>query len=231
MSTAMLMQTSHAFGQLSVTPPEEEALIEGVRRDPPDQAALDALVRRQWPRLFARCRMLTHDPEAAGELAQETWCRVLQARHRLDPLGNVSAYLAVIATNLWRDRARAARRAGALWEDHLWSLDTADPAEYGEPRALAHVVPDPASLHAEERAHLSMDIDRALAKLTPRAREVLVARFIDGESAAEIGRRYGRTEQTVTSWLRQAAGEMRRHLMDARVGRVGASGTGVHAHA
>lgn len=212
MTPGMAMRVRRAPRPAPVPSHADAALIEAVRRDPPDQAALDVLVRRQWPRLFARCRMLTQDAEAAGDLAQETWCRVLQARRRLDPLGNLSAYLAVVATNLWRDRARAARRAGSLSNDHLSSLDAVGAGERGEHRALADIVPDPASLDADEQANLSMDIDRALARLAPRARDVLLARYVDGESAAEIGRRYGRTEQTITAWLRQAVAEMRRLL-------------------
>jgi RNA polymerase sigma-70 factor, ECF subfamily len=212
MTTGMAAHRRRVPVPMEVPAHSDEALIEAVRRDPPDQAALDVLARRQWAKLFARCRMLTQDAEAAADLAQDTWCRVLRARRRLDPLGNLSAYLAVVATNLWRDRARTARRAGSLSNDHLSSLDAVGVGEHGEHRSLADVLPDPASLDADEQALLSMDIDRALASLTPRARDVLLARYVDGESAAEIGRRYGRTEQTVTAWLRQAATQMRRQL-------------------
>jgi hypothetical protein len=43
-------------------------------------------------------------------------------------------------------------------------------------------------------------------------RDVLLARYLDDESAAEIGRRYGRTEQTITGWLRQAIRQVREPL-------------------
>ena len=68
------------------------------------------------------------------------------------------------------------------------------------------------SRDAEEHKLLALDIDRALEELEPRLRDVLVARFITGESAAEIGRRYGRTEQTVTGWIREAIRQMKLHL-------------------
>jgi RNA polymerase sigma-70 factor, ECF subfamily len=192
--------------------PIDVALIDAVRRDPPDAAALDALVRRHWRKLFARCRMLTPDRDAARDLAQEAWVRVLQARHRLEPRGNFPAYLAIIATNLWRDHTRTARRNGPLAAERLSSLDAVLSNEHGDQGTLGDVVPDPHSLDAESRQSLSIDVDRALARLSPRARDVLVARYIEGESAAEIGRRYGRTEQSVTSWLRQALEEMRQAL-------------------
>jgi transposase len=35
---------------------------------------------------------------------------------------------------------------------------------------------------------------------------------VDGESAATIAERFDRTQQTITAWLRQAAGEMREYF-------------------
>src|SRR5687768_15153591 len=63
-------------------------LINGVRREPPDDSALDALVARYWKPLFARCEMLTLDKDSASDLAQETWLRMLRARKTLEPDGN-----------------------------------------------------------------------------------------------------------------------------------------------
>jgi len=45
---------------LDVTAWSDAWLIAAVRRDPPDEAALDALVDRYWKALFGRCQMLTH---------------------------------------------------------------------------------------------------------------------------------------------------------------------------
>jgi RNA polymerase sigma factor (sigma-70 family) len=187
-------------------------LIAAVRRDPPDEAALDALADRYWRPLFGRCRLVTLNQEKASDLAQEAWCRVLRARHRLDPEGNFPAYLAATAMNIWRDWHRSARRAGPMADHRLASLDAAPPGAEGRRLPLAEAVPDLASLDAEERNALKLDIDEALGRLSPRSREVLVARFLAGESCADIGRRHGRTEQTISSWVRQALEEMRQHL-------------------
>lgn len=190
-------------------------LINAVRREPPDEVALDALVTRYWKTLFARCQMLTLDREAASDLAQEAWLRVLRARRSLEPDGNFHAYIVTVATNLWRDRNRTARRAGAMADSRLASLDAADP-DHGEPMALVDVVPDATTLSMDEQVLLKMDIDRALQRLSPHLRDVLVSRFVAGESAAEIGRRYSRTEQTISSWIREAVREMRIHLGELR---------------
>ena len=84
----------------------------------------------------------------------------------------------------------------------------------GESAGLADVLPDLSSLQTGEQTLLKLDIDQALERLTPLLREVLVARFLTGESAAEIGRRFGCTEQTISAWVREAIREMKLHLAE-----------------
>ena len=184
-------------------------LVAAVRRDEPDAAALDVLANRYWKPLFARCHLLTLNHEKANDLAQQAWCRLLKARQGLKPGGNFPAYLMTVATNLWRDSQRAARRAGPLSDDQIASLDQALSADDDGDAVLLDVLPDLNSLKEKERTLLKLDIDRALARLTPHLREVLIARFITGESCAEIGLRYERTEQTVSGWVREAIREVK----------------------
>src|SRR5437899_2005722 len=131
------------------------------------------------------------------------------ARQGLKPGGNFPAYLVTIATNLWRDSARRARRAGPMSEERLASLDQPLSLEDADDAVLLGVLPDLNSLREEEQTLLKLDIDRALERLTPHLREVLIARFIADESCAEIGVRYKRTEQTVSGWVRQAIRELK----------------------
>jgi RNA polymerase sigma factor (sigma-70 family) len=194
-------------------------LIFSVQSEPPDERALEVLVARYWDSVFARCQMLTLNRERAFDLAQETWCRLLRNRRALKVDGNFPAYLATIATNLFRDSYRAARRAGPLGEHQLISLES--PIEYEEEGAvfLVNILPDLKSLRTEELAHLKLDMDAALFRLGPLLREVLVARYIDGESCAEIGARHGRTEQTISGWIRAALRQMKAYLEEPEPGR------------
>jgi len=191
-------------------------LINAVRRDPPDEDALSALVDRYWKTLFARCRLLAVDRESASDLAQEAWLRVLRARRSLEPDGNFHGYIITIATNLWRDRNRVAQRAGAA-VGSMASLDASTTNAGGETITLVDVVPDPRTLSIDDQILLEMDLDQGLARLSPHLRDVLVSRFVTGESAAEIGQRYSRTEQTVTGWIREAVREMKAYLTESHI--------------
>lgn len=187
-------------------------LINAVRREPPDEDALNALVDRYWKPLYARCRMLTLDGESARDLAQEAWLRVLRARLSLQPDGNFHAYIMTIATNLWRDANRTILRAGPIADNRMASLESSIADDGEESIALSSIVADPRTLSADDQLLLEMDLDDALSRLEPRLRDVLVSRYINEESAAEIGQRYGRTEQAITGWIREAIRQMKINL-------------------
>jgi RNA polymerase sigma factor (sigma-70 family) len=187
-------------------------LVAAIRRDPPDTEALDELAHRHWKSLFGRCQMMALNREEAKDLAQEAWCRLLRARSNLKPEKNFPAYLHTIAKNVWRDRCRSERRAGPMADNRMASLDT-ELADDDDPTVVvSDAVPDLASIASEAQALLKADVDHALEQLDPVLREVLVARFLTGESCAEIGRRHGRTEQTISGWVRQAVREMQSYF-------------------
>jgi RNA polymerase sigma-70 factor (ECF subfamily) len=192
-------------------------LVAAVRHDPPDVSALDALAARHWKPLFGRCQMLTVDRQLADDLAQQAWCKLLRTRQRLKPGGNFPAYITTIATNLWRDSYRSAKRAGPLADHRLVALDATLPADDGDELTFVDALPDFNALQAIEHKILTMDMDHALEKLPPLLRDVLTARYLTGESCAEIGQRHGRTEQTISAWVREAMRQMKMQLEESRV--------------
>ena len=194
----------------------DDRLVAAVRSENPDEAALEVLVNRYWKTLFGRCQLLVLDPQKASDLAQETWCRLLRARRGLKPDGNFPAYLTTIASNLWRDSQRSARRAGPMAENRMPSLNAPIGNDDGERLVLADALPDLNSHDTIEHRLLAMDIDQALGQIAPVLRTVLVARFLNGESCAEIGKRFGRTEQTISSWVRAAVRQIRIYLQEAK---------------
>jgi RNA polymerase sigma factor (sigma-70 family) len=197
------------------TQPDSE-LVAAIRGDPPDEEALDELARRHWQALFARCQLMTLNRETAADVAQEAWCRLLRSRGNLRPDGNFAAYLGTIALNIWRDRCRAETRAEGMAERRMASLDASVTDVDGDAVALSDAIPDLHALEAEQQARLMLDIDEALERLSPVLRSVLVARFLVGESCAEIGRRHGRTEQTITGWIRRAVLDLKLYLQESR---------------
>lgn len=211
-SPAYPLPTFHARRDSSKASWPDAWLINSIRREPLDEAALNILVTRYLRQLFVRCRKLTPDSDAACDLAQDSWLRVLRARGTLKPDGNFRAYLMTIATNLSRNRHRDARRAGAMADDRLESLDANDGYDDDQPLTLMDIVTKPERLSPADQLLLKLDVNNALERLRPHLRDALVSRFLTGESAAEIARRCDRTQQTISNWIREAVREMRVHL-------------------
>ncbi len=206
------------FQQVETWP--DEWLIAAIGGESPDTMAFDALVKRYGNILFARCQYLTGNRTAAADLSQDAWTRILRSRHCLKPGGNFPGYLQMVATNLWRDNLRSICRAGNMATTNLASLHEALPGG-DDDFVLMDTLSDAKASSQNERALLSMDINQAIAKLPPSLRDVLVARYFIGESCLEIGRSYGRTQQTINSWIRLAIRKLKTHLEDREGAAVG----------
>ena len=107
------------------------------------------------------------DPHLAEEIVQETFVRVLRHRERLET-GNSRNWVTTIATNLMIDARRRRSR-----ENYL-----ADTSE----RELACALPD----RSPETLARTGNEYELLAGLNERFRRILEARYLHGESPAEV---------------------------------------------
>ncbi|MDH3212146.1 MAG: sigma-70 family RNA polymerase sigma factor [Myxococcales bacterium] len=153
--------------------------------------AFEALFERYRPRLFGFLVRRCGDSAAAEDLFQETWLRLVRARDRFDPGRRFSTWLFQIANNLCRDRAR--RLA----------------VESRESKAMqAQIEPDrpgvPPPQHELRRA-----LERRLAALPDRLREVLLLRYYHDLSEREIAAIAGVPPGTVKSRLHAAIRALR----------------------
>lgn len=113
--------------------PTDEELLQRVREGDPE--ALEGLVRRYHRPLLHFAVRFLNDPDAADDVVQETFLRVLQAAGRWRPTAKVSTWLYAIAANLCRDELKRARRGQEeSWEQREEEL--ADPAPSPETQAL-----------------------------------------------------------------------------------------------
>ena len=83
---------------------ESRGLVRGLRRRDPD--LLDELITRYHYRLLRYLWALTGSREAAEDLFQETWMRVLERGHQYSPRWKFETWLFAIARNLAIDQLR-----------------------------------------------------------------------------------------------------------------------------
>jgi RNA polymerase sigma-70 factor (ECF subfamily) len=172
---------------------DERELIRRWRQG--DAAAFAALVRR-WQAPLGRllCR-LVGSAEAAGDLSQEVFLRLWQARDRYRETGAFHAWLYQIALNVARD---AARRQVRRPEQLVPVPDTADPW------------PSPPVATADREAAAA--VTEAVALLPHPLREALVLRHYEGLRFEDMARMLRTPSSTLKSRFAAALDRVRLHL-------------------
>jgi len=167
-------------------------------------APVDLAVERT--RLVRLCAQITGNSQVAEDLAQETLSEAWRHRSKLrDPAGS-AAWLSAIARHVCRHWARRYGR------DRAHVLPSGDDHEHPSLSQDALVAGD--DLEGElERAELVALLDRALARLPPTTRRVLVERYSAESPHAEIAARLGMTEGAVKVSLHRGKRALRRVLL------------------
>lgn len=143
----------------------DDPRLERVRRG--DRAAFERFYRDQVGRVYGLCLRLTRDRGQAEEMTQEVFVRAWQHRAKLSGAAHARNWLHRVALNLYRNRLRRLAQRGA-------------PLQLDEERP-------PASRRRDPGGGLRTDLERAVASLPDRAREVLVLHDVLGYRHAEIG--------------------------------------------
>jgi RNA polymerase sigma-70 factor (ECF subfamily) len=163
-------------------------------------AAASELVRRYERPVFNLIDRLVQERAVAEELAQDTFLKVFRSLHTFDPRLRLSAWILRIAHNTALDYLRRRRPV-------MLSLD-----EAGDDGTLALVdrLPDPGALpdRVVEHRRTGEAIDRALDRLRPAYREVIVLRYQEGLDYEEIAAVTGRPVGTVKTFLHRARREL-----------------------
>lgn len=164
-----------------------------------DNAAYSALYDHFERSIYALCRQLLGDSDAARDAVQETFVTVWQNLPRLRHPEAFATWLRGAAVNACRWHRRKARRTVS------WPT-TPD----GEPEALPADDATPAEAHLREE--LSGQVRQALSKLSEPHREVVVLHHLQGLPLEDIAATLGVAVGTVKSRLGRARGHLERLL-------------------
>lgn len=157
----------------------------------------DALFRLCSKDLWAFLRRRVASSETAADLAQEAFYRLMRNGGKAAP-DDARAYLFRTAANLAIDHRRAIRRSRI---------------ESGEEAAIA-AYPDPApnaEAHSLSREELAL-LERAIADLPPRGREIFILHKLEGLSYGEIAERLRISKNTVMVHMTRSLAQCRAAL-------------------
>jgi RNA polymerase sigma-70 factor, ECF subfamily len=147
-----------------------------------DEETFRAFYERTARSVWTYLSRLSGDPQAADDLLQEAYYRLLRARVTWQSEAHRRAYLFRIATNLVRDRHR---RAVASPTVQIGERDVASDRDPGA---------------ADRR----VDLDRAMGRLRPRERALLWLAYGVGQPHTEIADALGVTTGSIKPLLFRA---------------------------
>lgn len=146
---------------------DEAWLLARFRRG--DEAAFETLYRRQERRLYAFALRLTQRPETAADLSQEVFAKVWENRSKIESLDHLARWLRRVVANDWINQLRRER-----------PLELDAEREDGEPVFVLTARP-------ERDSAARVDLERAMAGLSPRLRAVFLLFDVHGHGHDEIG--------------------------------------------
>jgi RNA polymerase sigma-70 factor, ECF subfamily len=147
------------------------------------EAGFERLCRDEYAAVVRAAWLITGDREEAVDIAQEAFARAYERWRQVARLDRPAAWLQRVAGNLalsWRRRQRVRSRAHRA----------------PTPPPLAETLPDP-------------DLMRALDRLTPAQRAVIVLRYLCDQSIEDVARALGKRPGTVRALTSQGLGRLR----------------------
>ena len=187
-----------APGEYLTTPSIVDAALEG--DGPPAGAAVDiaGLFREHNAALLRFAAAKLGSEQEARDVAQEAYVRLLQL-DRPETIGYLRAFLFKITANLAMDRLRARRRAPpaqTVSEEDLVAFELSPERQCAGQEMIAI-------------------LNRALAELPLKCREILVLHRLEGLSRAEIAERMGLGERMVRLYMARALEHLHRRFDEA----------------
>jgi RNA polymerase sigma-70 factor (ECF subfamily) len=160
-----------------------------------DEQALGQIYDAYFERLYRYAYRFVGDAESAQDIAAETLQRLLEAlRDRRAP-NHLGAWLYRVAHNLAMDQHRRRPAVGTVSLEP--DLDQADETD----------------IEADSEQRLAQEkVRAALAQLTPEQQNVVVLKFLEGYSNAEIGALMNKPEGAVKSLQHRALAALKRAL-------------------
>jgi len=150
-----------------------------------EPAAFDELIARWHPGVWRYARRMAGSDDAADDVAQEVWLRVVRGLPRLDEPARIRAWIFGIARRVLMDRLRARYATPAMAEVELDSIE----------RPLAE--------DDDLRSRIG-EMEAALAALPVVERDVLALFYLDELSLVEVAAVAGVPVGTVKSRLFRA---------------------------
>jgi len=169
-----------------------------------DVSSFDILVRRYQNPLFNYVSRFVGDATEAEDIVQETFYRLYRNKHYYKEIAKFSTWIYTIAGNLARTELRRKKKRKFFSINFFMSTDK----DYD--------IPDPTSSPEEKLDAVVTDeiIQKAIKKLAPKFKEVILLRDVQGFSYDEIAEIVNVPLGTIKSRVNRARLKLQEDLSD-----------------
>lgn len=164
-----------------------------------DKSAFEVIVRRHQSALINYFLRYSGNLDTSAELAQEVFLKIYKARERYKPEAKFTTYLFRVAHNLAINELIAKKRPDTKPIEEENGVDPPD-----------HEMNNPEM--GTMAAETTETIRDALSKLNPPERSVIILKYTQGMSYAEISETIGRSVAAVESLLIRAKAKLKVEL-------------------
>ena len=166
-----------------------------------DIDAFSAIVGTYYPRALRFAQRLLHDPDDAEDVVQETFTRVYQALPRYEERQRFEPWLFQILGNCCRTANSTFRR---------------EAARTVHDRSLLDRIPANAAARTPLDDEWGLEVQRALAEIPERNREIFLLHYIEDFSYDEIERMTGIKQSALKMRVKRASDLLRERLRSYR---------------
>ena len=170
-------------------------------------ARLAQIVERERRRLQRFIRRRVADLDEADDILQDVFYELVRADRLMEPIEQVSAWLARVARNRIIDRFRRRKPQRS-------TADVAVVGEDGEMLLLEDLLPSPDAGPDAAYAHAILidELEAAMEELPVEQREVFVAHEVEGRSFKELADETGLNVNTLLARKHYAVRRLRKRL-------------------
>jgi RNA polymerase sigma-70 factor, ECF subfamily len=179
-----------------------------------DESAFNLLVVTYERRVFALVFRMLGRRDEAEDLAQEVFVQVFKAIDQFRGDSKLSTWIYRIAVNLCKNRSKYLSRRHASEQDDVDAMADRAPLSAAKGVSVGDISrPD----ELVEGMQLEVIVKRAIDKIDPEFREVLILRDVEDMSYEEIAAVTGLADGTVKSRIHRARAQLRA-LVEKAVG-------------
>ncbi|MEJ2244812.1 MAG: RNA polymerase sigma factor [Acidobacteriota bacterium] len=183
--------------------PSDDELVYRIRIH--DEEAFELLFKRYKSMVYRYSHYLTLNSTEAEDLFQDTWFRVVKYLPSYGKIESIHAWICKITSNLYRDLLRKKKYQRILFKDKPYTSVTSD-------ENVENVVLEVKD-HGR-KTEVRIEMQRAIALLPYRQRQVFILKEIEGFKLSEIGQSLQMPLGTVKSLHYRAVRHMRNELCD-----------------